>query len=215
VAEIAAVDVVNASGLESRIAVNAGGTMAWYLVVLEYLKTLITWPVAAVAIVFILRRSLAALIERIVSVRVPGIQLATAQQTEPPPKPLPETPAPKLPENLNLTPAEQEILKKLIQADRAAARLWEYRYLNFFLAPQTQVVLQWLNEVQTTSDNACDAYWLPHIPDETQRSNILRVLMAHHLIEYIAPILRITEKGKEYVAWRGPLFPASVPQPNA
>lgn len=44
--------------------------MDWPVFVLEVAKVLLTWPVAAVAIAFILRGSLVKLIDRIVSVRV-------------------------------------------------------------------------------------------------------------------------------------------------
>lgn len=185
--------------------------MAWYLVVLEYIKALVTWPIAAVVIVFLLRRALASLIERVVSVRMPGVQLDTRQQVETVvTKPAPPTPAPQLPPNMQLTAEQQEELKKVFQAERAAARLWEYRYLNLFLALSTQFVLQWFVSVQVTTDNACDAFWSQYIADASQRKIILQVLTSHHLIEADGPALKVTDKGKEYVRWRGSL-PALAP----
>lgn len=185
--------------------------MEWYLVLLEYVKALVTWPVAAVAIVLVLRRALVHLIEHVVTVRVPGVQLDTRQQSElAAPRPVPQTPAPPLPGIVQLTPQQQEELKKVFQAERAAARLWEYRYLNLFLALSTQLILQWFLGVQVTTEDAYDVYWSQYIPDASQRKIILQVLTGHHLVEPEGPALRVTDKGREYVGWRGPL-PALAP----
>ena len=190
--------------------------MEWYLIVLEYIKALVTWPVAAVVIVLLLREPLTGLIKRVVSVRVPGVHLDAQQQAETAiSKPAPQTPAPPLPANLQITPQQQEELKQVFQAERAAARLWEYRYLNLFLALGTQLVLQWFTTIGVTTEDAYDAYWLQYIPDAGQRKIILQVLTGHHLVEVDGPALKATEKGKEYVGWRGPLPPASAPPPIA
>lgn len=188
--------------------------MEWYLVLLEYVKVLVTWPAAAVAIVFILRHALVRLIDRMVTVRVPGVHLDARQQPElAAPRSAPPTPAPPLPANVQLTPPQQEELKKVFQAERAAARLWEYRYLNIFLALSTQIVLQWFMNVQVTTEDAYDVFWSQYISDSSQRKTILQVLTGHHLVEVDGPALRVTEKGKEYVVWRGPLpaLPPSAP----
>lgn len=185
--------------------------MAWYLVVLDYIKALVTWPVAAVVIVFLLRRALVSLIERVVSVRMPGVQLDTRQQAETAAtKPAPQTPAPQLPANMQLTAEQQEELRKVFQAERAAARLWEYRYLNLFLALGTQLVLQWFMSVQVTTEDAYDVFWSQYITDANQRKTILQVLTSHHLVEADGPALKVTDKAREYVGWRGPL-PALAP----
>lgn len=188
--------------------------MTWYIVLLDYVKALVTWPVAAVVIVLILRRPIVRLIERVVSVRVPGVQLDTRQQPESPaPKPVPETPAPSLPAHIQLTPEQQEQLNKVFQAERAAARLWEYRYLNLFLAPITQLVLNWFMTVQLTTGDAFDAFWSQYITDVDQRITILKVLTGHYLVEAQGPVLRVSDKGKEYVGWRGALPPPAAGAP--
>lgn len=190
--------------------------MEWYLAILEYIKALVTWPVAVVVIVLLLRESLTGLIGRVVRVRVPGVHLDTNQQAETTAsKPPPQTPAPPLPANLQITSQQQEELKQVFQAERAAARLWEYRYLNLFLALGTQLVLQWFTTTKVTTEDAYDAYWLQYIPDASQRKIIIQVLTGHHLVEVEGPALKVTEKGKEYVGWRGPLPPTGTPPPVA
>lgn len=186
--------------------------MEWMRLLLDYLKALVTWPVAAVLIVFLLRHALVQLIGRVVSVRMPGVQLDTRQQVESrATKPAPQTPAPPLPANMPLSEAQQEELRKVFQAERAAARLWEYRYLNQFLALSTQLVLDWFSQAaQVTTEDAYDAYWNQFIADGGQRKVILQVLTGHHLVEAAGPVLRLTDKGKEYINWRGPL-PAPAP----
>ena len=57
-----------------------------------------------------------------------------------------------------------------------------------------------------TTLDAYDAYW-SQLLDGEQRKVIMRVLGAHHLIEVEGPALRISDKGREYVTWRGPLPP--------
>jgi len=190
--------------------------MPWELVLLEYLKALVTWPVAAVVIVVILRQPLARLIERVVSVKMPGVLLDARQQLETPgEKPVPQTPAPALPAGIHLTPVQQQELVKVFQAERAAARMWEYRYLNHFLAFSTQLVLNWFLTFQVTTEDAYHAYWYQLIPDVNQRKIILQVLAGHLLVEADGPALRMTDKGKEYAAWRGPLPAPATSTPGA
>lgn len=118
----------------------------------------------------------------------PGVSIDTGQQR-------PETlenigdkdikPAPApLPPGLALPPEQQELVKQVFQAERAAARLWEYRFLNLFLARGTQVILDWFVSLgQATTVNAYDAYWITYVTDGTQRRIILEVLVAHHLVQ--------------------------------
>ena len=88
----------------------------------------------------------------------------------------------------------------------ARAALWEYRYLNYFLARGTQRVLDWLNAlgVQTTA-TMFDSFWLPFIPNAQERQAIITALQAHSLIAMNGQVIEVTPKGKEYLTWRGPL----------
>ena len=193
-------------------------SMEWIEPTLEVLRIVVSWPVAAVVIAFLFRNAIRSLLNRIRVLSVPGVQLQTRQLPEgaAPGEREIKPPAPQLPEGLALSPEQQAILRQAFQAERAAARLWEYRYLNYFLARSTQTVLDWLvNLGQATTYDAYDAYWLAFITDANQRRIIIDVLQAHHLIELDGQIIRATEKAREYVNWRGPLPPLPAPSPLA
>ena len=95
---------------------------------------------------------------------------------------------------------------ELFQAERARAYLWEYRYLNYFLAYGTQKVLDWLACLPTrTSCDLFDTFWLPYIPSAEERRAIITALQAHHLIMIQDNLIEVTPKGREYIQWRGAL----------
>jgi hypothetical protein len=149
--------------------------MPWQQFSLELVRILVSWPVAAVLIAFLFQSQIRGLIARVSSVRMPGMQIQAPQMPErSTPAAPPNPPPPPLPAGLVLTPAQQQQYVQLLQAERAAARLWEYRYLNRFLARSTQVVLDWLIGLQqATTINAFEAYWMPVITDADQRRTSL------------------------------------------
>lgn len=174
---------------------------------LEYLKAVLTWPVAAVVIVLLLRAAIRDLLARIASVKFPGGELQTRQPSEAGAgNAQVNTPAPPLPAGLTLQPHEQDVLRQAFQAEHAAARLWEYRYLNLFLVPVTQRVLDWFVGLgPVTTFDVYEAYWSQFITDVGQRKVIFDVLTSHHLVQPDGPILLVSDKGREYQTWRGPL----------
>ena len=110
----------------------------------------------------------------------------------------------KLPASLEK--AELQAVRDLLDAERARAFLWEYRYLNYFLAQQTQRVLDWFASLQTrTSLQFFDTMWLPFIPSAEERRAIITALQAHHLIVINNELIEVTPKGREYIQWRGAL----------
>lgn len=116
-----------------------------------------------------------------------------------------------LPQNLSLTPEQVEGIRQLFEAERAKAYLWEYRYLNYFLAQSTQRVLDWLASLQTrTSVSLFDTLWLPAIPSAEERRAIVNALQAHHLIQLTGELIEVTPKGREYIQWRGPVPPVAT-----
>jgi hypothetical protein len=54
-----------------------------------------------------------------------------------------------------------------------------------------------------------DSVWLPLIPSAEERRAIITALQAHYLILVQNELVEVTPKGREYIAWRGPL-----PQPK-
>lgn len=91
---------------------------------------------------------------------------------------------------------------------RQAARVWEYRYLHYFLARGTQVVLDWLATLpRPVTVQAADAYWQAVIPDASERRAILDALRWHDLVAVEGDRIQVTDKGSEYREFRGPLPP--------
>lgn len=189
--------------------------------VLEYFKVFLSPQMLAGVVAFVFlalfRDDIKALFLRIAKIRFPGgaelstpqsVKLEEAPENKPPPAPPPSDDL-KLPASLD----QRELIavRELLDAERARAYLWEYRYLNYFLAPHTQRVLDWFASLQTrTSVQLFDTMWLPLIPSAEERRAILTALQAHHLITIDKDLIEVTPKGREYIQWRGPL-----PQPQA
>ncbi|KVR47568.1 hypothetical protein WK16_06715 [Burkholderia ubonensis] len=127
----------------------------WRLI-LEYLKVVLSWPVvvglgATVGTLWF-RTELRALINRIASLEFPGGKLVTQQamiedesvigeaaQSVPA-----DNATPPALQGLRLSAEDQATLRNVFVSERAAARMWEYHYLNYYFAPSTQHVLNWL-----------------------------------------------------------------------
>jgi hypothetical protein len=189
--------------------------MDWLTFFVEITKAL-AWPLAVFGAVVLLRDPISDLLRRFRGATFGGasvdMQQPEASSNKPVETPAPPLPAPAAAAAAQLTPEQQDALKQILQAQHAAARLWEYRYLNLFLAPPSQHVLTWFASLGYTTLDAYDAYWAQHLDGE-QRKVILQALNAHHLVEREGPVLRISEKGREYVTWRGPLPAVPAPQP--
>jgi len=189
--------------------------------VLEYLKVVLTWPVliTVVALVFIFqfREDLKALILRIAKIKLPGgTELSTPQSTrlasednKPPPQSEPQAQPVVAGLPNDLTPQQRDVVEKLVRSHIATAYLWEYRYLNYFLARGTQMVLDWLIGLPYPATYSYyDSTWLPLIPSANERQAIITALQAHHLIHQdTSGLITVNPKGHEYQQWRGTLPP--------
>ncbi|MDY6990822.1 MAG: hypothetical protein SWQ30_22505 [Thermodesulfobacteriota bacterium] len=187
--------------------------------VLEYIKAIISTQVvtgiAAILIVTTFKNDISALMSRIAKIKLPGgsefstTQLertasASDKDAEEPPKPTEEKV--DLPNTLQLNESQVEIVANLFKAERANAVLWEYRFLNYFLALHTQRVLDWISNLPSgTSISLFHGIWTPGIPNANERNAIVNALQAHFLIQITGDFMEITPKGREYVNWRGPL----------
>ncbi|CAJ8992030.1 Uncharacterised protein [Burkholderia pseudomallei] len=120
----------------------------WKLV-LEFVKVFLSWPpIVGLAIIVgarYFRTELRNLINRVSSFKILGQELVTQQaklEGEAPADgnlPIPDDGAIQQElQNLEITPEQQAQIKAVFDAERAAARMWEYRYLNYFFADSTQ-----------------------------------------------------------------------------
>ena len=188
--------------------------------VLDYLKVLLSGPViiGVVVLVFIriFRSEIGRLIDRVRQIKFPGGEVSALQQARAR-KELVAATAPtadlvakdfKLPTSVSMEPGQAAEIIQLIQSERTNAALWEYRYLNLYLVRSTQMVLGWLaGQQQPVSLRLLDSMLQPNIPDPNERAAILGALQTHHLVAVVADAVRVTDKGREYLQWRGPLPP--------
>jgi len=187
--------------------------------VLEYIKAFLSLQVVAGAVVITLflmfKEEIRSLLMRRFKIKLPWGGEVSASQIEKTNEELPArgekpsatTPdAPDIPENLTFTPEQVKTVVDAFDAERARATLWEYRYLNYFLAGSTQRVLDWLASLnKRTTLPFFDNFWLPFIPNPKERQAIINALESHYLIALTGEVIEVTSKGQEYLQWRGPL----------
>lgn len=179
---------------------------------LEYLKVLLTWPViggALVLFVIIFFRSELRSLIKSGRVKFRGWEFWTSQQQkieeqasqEPVALASPQK-APALQEGMHLTPKDIQEVRSYLDAERAAARIWEYRYLNYYLAEDTQAVLSWFVTLdRPTTIGAFEAVWMHAIQLAQERQAVLHALQLHVLITIGGQTIALTDKGKEYAQW--------------
>ena len=191
-------------------------------IVLEYLKVLLSWPVVTGIISLIaiktFRPQIAALLGRPLKLEWPGggasfgSQDKTSKAELPTNNAIPAIPASSevvaLPQSVSPSSSEAQDIVHLVRSERANAALWEYRYLNLFLVRGTQVVLDWLATLPNGISSAFfDSQLQAFITAANERFAILNALQKHHLVSINADLISITDKGREYLTWRGPLPP--------
>ncbi len=185
--------------------------------ILEYLTVLLSAPplLTFVILIGIYRFSddIKDLLSRVARIRLPGgAEVATQQSTriidEKPTAP-PNTediPVQGIPPDL--TPAHKQEIASLVRSHIATAYLWEYRYLNYFLARTTQFALDWLvGLAEPTTYSHYDSSFLLMVSSARERQAMIGALETHHLIKFDArtQTISVTPKGREYHEWRGTL----------
>jgi hypothetical protein len=170
------------------------------------------------------RQQISGLIDRVFKIKFPGGELSASQQEKlireqgGDEKPEVDASEVEIPAGIHLDPKEAEQVVGLLQSERANAALWEYRYLNYYLARSTQDVLDWLATYSpTVSLRLLDSHLQAWIPEANERSAIVQALQKHHLIALNGDVVTLTDKGREYRQWRGPqipMLPALVALPS-
>lgn len=179
-------------------------------IVLEYLKVFLSTQVVTVIVLLVFiglfKKNLANLIDRIHAIKFPGGEVSTPQleKLKDEKQSITDKTSPT-PKSANIAPEENiETIKSLYDAERARAYFWEYSYLNYYLVPQTQVTLDWLATCTSpVSISLYDTMTSPAVSDPSERHAILNALQRHHLIFIENNIITISEKGREYIKWRG------------
>ena len=157
--------------------------------ILDYLRVIASWP----AVVFFLgvvvfckfEDPIAHLIKNITTVRGPGFALQASQ-------PVDNVDSPTSAPTSNTAGAE-------------LAKQWEFHYLNYFLAPTTQWILELLcNTPSSVTRQEFESALLPYVPNSVETNAIHTALLTHKLIEECdTHNIKATEKGREYRTFRG------------
>ncbi|AEI14113.1 hypothetical protein Flexsi_0425 [Flexistipes sinusarabici DSM 4947] len=193
--------------------------MSGHEIILSYLEIILSPQVviSSVIVVFLLifRVALAALIDRVASIKWGPAELSAPQPLSDRrtmdgevsgDDTLGESADSDLPEGVNVSEEDARRLRQAMQSERARAHLWEYRFLNLFLVLNTQRVLDWIAGLpDPPTFTMYDAWWQQVIPTAEQRRTIIQVLEDHNLIVIKGDLIEITPKGREYIEWRGPL----------
>ena len=182
-------------------------------IIIGYLRVLLSAPPMAALVLIVLgrvfRNDLKAIMTRIATIKFPGGELSTTSQTDriekTSPNELPTgSPETALPEGFTSAPEQKKLVNDLIQSEKTTSRIWEYRYLNYYFVRDTQLVLDWLVR-NSPSIDLFHTTWMTAIPRAIERGAILSALEKHQLITVLGTMIEITEKGREYLHWRGPL----------
>ena len=196
---------------------------------LEFVKTVASWPVIGGAIASIVllmfRDDLHYLIESIIEIKFPGGGLLLSQRRQN--RKLQRLDKAEIAASGNTqiaeigtpTHSEEQPPPELLAATEERL-MWEFRYLNNYLVPATQLVLNWLaSQTKPVTVSLFDAWLMPLILNPRERIAIIQALNSHHLID-IDPkttLIKVTPKGRRYLAFRGPypFPPTASPTPPA
>lgn len=195
--------------------------------VLEYIKALLSvqmvlGALAAIALV-LFKTELRALLNRVASFKWGSAEISAPQPTstaptetgaEPGKLPGPELPV--LPAGIQVNAEDAKRLEQAMLSERARAHYWEYRYLNHFLVANTQRALDWLASLPNAATfTTYDALWQLRVPTAEERRKIIRALEEHNLVVLHGDLIEVTQKGREYLEWRGPIPAVPVPPPTS
>jgi|GEM_PF-1136471 len=189
-------------------------------ILLEYIKALAVWPVSSFAsIVFLavyFKEPISKWLSRL-RIHYAGASISSDQQSlkmenealvpsaERKPDVVMGTPEASKPTE-SKKPEEPKALKEQLEQWRLSAYLWEYSYLNFFLAANTIHVLNWLYRQEHPVDlGAANAVWAPLISSLVEREAILNAILNHHLAVKTGDKIQISPKGREYLEFTGKL----------
>lgn len=177
--------------------------------ILEYLKVIISWPVAIFSSILILaikfKTPFSSWLENM-RIDYRGATFTSSQSMQKEIPNMGENPPLKQQEPIKLLDVSKEKdakvqnLVNLVGQWRTNAYLWEYRYLNYYLVFNTKLILGWLYRCPPTPIDikVYDSIWRDRIPFSNERAAILSALKEHFLIVWDDAQISITPKGREY-----------------
>ncbi len=187
-----------------------------WILLLEYLKVLLTWPVSSFfSILF-----LSLYFKRPISYWIKTLKIKygdaefSSQPVDSSTKslhlPVPESRGSdakaqekdEFQKQLDQNNDPEDLRRQILQW-RTGAYLWEYRYLNLFLVPNTRMFLSWLYTQKSIDFGSAVAVWGTSLPHD-ERSAIIMALQNHYLVSVENGRITITPKGMEYIEQFGP-----------
>lgn len=171
-------------------------------IILEYLKVIVSWPIALVTIVILLinnfKDAISYWIKRlkiqhgdiIISSQVLHNKIEIDSE-----------------KNLTIeSPKENKDKTNSTEMLnwRENAYIWEYRFLNYYLVHYTHLTLDWLCDLgEETTYIRFDTEFNSIIRHPEERHAVISALEQHHLITFRDRKIEITEKGREYINYMG------------
>lgn len=189
--------------------------------VLEYLAVILSGPVIGGGVVagalIGFRKGIRGLLDRGFKIKAPsGWEYEAAQQAQTEAeRPAPQEPSTAIqaPEGSLLTPEQRQAVIGVINSLQQQAREWEFRYLNRYLVRGTQILLNGFAILANgMRRDEYDSTW--SFTTRGERDAMLQALLEHSLITSANDVFRITDKGRDYIKWRGPLRPLPPPLPS-
>ncbi len=192
--------------------------------VLELLRVLLQWPPVVAVLVAVLlktfKNDIRELLKRRVRLRRGDTEIdVQPQETLPSVENPPSLPEPAgasthlVPEGIHLTPEAATAVENVIRSQQAEARTWEFRFLNAFLVRHTQEILDWfVNAPQPVTIGSFEATWVERVSPATERQAVLSALENYDLIRRNGDFFNVTQKARDYIAWRGALTPPQPPR---
>ena len=186
--------------------------------ILEYFRVIcspqLIVTAAVISLVLLFRREFRTLFARIASIKLPGggelamtqserLQNERSHDANHLPE-LPDASSISLYGKPNIPPEVLQQIRGIVESEQLKARLWEFRFLNFFLAPQSHRTLDLLASMPSPPAEGliCDLIQ-PFVPLPEERGAILLALRMHQLVAITQGLVEVTNKGRDYLTWRG------------
>lgn len=178
-------------------------------IILAYLHALLTWPLVAGlfagAFLLLFHKEIQSFLARLAHVKFLGNEASAPLQTPPPPETDAKIEIAKI-ETALQNVDDSEAHEPLLEAERLTATLWEFRYLNYYLAMGTQWVLNWfVSQPNGAPESLYNATWAPNLANAGERDAVINALKLHGLIELESGgnLMKATQKGRSYAHWPG------------
>jgi len=109
----------------------------------------------------------------------------------------------ELEQRQKLTEIDKSRLEEQFQEALRASVSWKFRYLTFYLVPNSKQVLYWFSQRSPQSRSDFHTLWGLVIPHAHERDTILRVLLEHGLLHETDESLQITQEGYSFLQYIG------------